>query len=133
MGKLAIAAIGGTFLSLALAAPGSAEVTIGADVTQMPSTSNTCAYNESEIQPCVAVTTLLPGLPVASTCDGTITRFRLNGFVRPANSYRLRVVRMDGGGLFTTTASSPPVVLGREGVNEFPTSLPIKAGEYIGL
>jgi hypothetical protein len=133
MGKMAIAAIGGILASLILVTPGSAEVTIGADVTQTPSTSGTCAYNDSEVWPCVVVTTWLPGPPVTSTCDGTITRFRLNGFVRPGNSYRLRVVRMDGDGTFTTTASSAPVVLGIEGVNEFATSLPVKTGEYIGL
>jgi hypothetical protein len=66
-------------------------------------------------------------------CAGTVTRFRLNGFVRPANHYRLRVVRRNADGSFTGTASSAPVAIASEGVNEYATSLPIAAGEQIGI
>jgi hypothetical protein len=68
-----------------------------------------------------------------SPCDGTITRFRLNGFPKPNNRYRLRVVRRNADGSYTGTATSAQVTIGTEGVNEYATSLPISAGEQIGI
>jgi hypothetical protein len=118
---------------LILAPGASADETIGADVTQMPSTKGTCGYASAGERPCLVVTTVLPGRALASPCEGTVSRFRLNGFVKPGNQYRLRVLRNDGGATFTGTASSAPVAIEKDGVNEYLTSLPIKAGEYIGL
>jgi hypothetical protein len=116
-----------------MAPAASADQTIGADVTQMPTTKGTCAPADAEIRPCVIVTTLLPGRMLTSPCNGTITRFRLNGFVRPNNHYRLRVVHNNGNGTYTGTASSAQVAIQADGINEYATSLPIAAGEAIGI
>ena len=111
----------------------SADTTIGANVNQQTSESGTCGFNSALERPCTLITTVIPGQTMTSPCDGTITRFRLNGFPRPANSYSLRVIRINGDGTYTGTATSAPVAIAAEGVNEFPTSLPISAGETIGI
>ncbi len=111
----------------------SADSTIGAYVNQNPSTSGTCGYKAASERPCLFVDTIIPALATTAPCDGTVTRFRLNGLPKPNNHYRLRVVRQNADYTFTGTAGSDPVTLTTDGVNEFVTSLPIKAGEYIGV
>lgn len=111
----------------------SADSTIGAYVNQNPSTSGTCGYKAAGERPCLFVDTVIPALATTAPCDGTVTRFRLNGLAKPSNHYRLRVVRQNADLSFTGTASSGPVTLTTDGVNEYVTSLPIAAGEYIGV
>ena len=82
---------------------------------------------------CTIVTTVVPGQTMTAPCTGTVTRFRLNGLPRPANHYRLRVVRKNADGSFTGTATSDQVTITAEGVNEYSTSLPIAAGEMLGI
>ncbi len=112
-----------------------AEVTIGADVNQTTSESGTCGFALSTERPCVIVTNSIYGDPWSLTapCSGTVTRFRLNGFPRPENQYALRVVHRNPDGTYTGTATSAPVSIATEGVNEYATSLPIATGELIGV
>jgi hypothetical protein len=111
----------------------SADVTIGANVNQVTSESGTCGFKTPTERPCLLVTSVIPGQTMTAPCSGTITRFRLNGFPRPANHYSLRVVRPNSDGSLTGTATSAEVAIDVEGVNEYPTSLPILAGEQIGI
>lgn len=121
-------------LGLAFASPaGAAEVTIGANVNQATTESGTCGYKTANEPPCVLVTSVIPGQTMTSPCDGTITRFRLNGFPKPKDHYSLRVVTKNADGTFTGTATSAPVSIATEGVNEYPTSLPIATGQEIGI
>jgi hypothetical protein len=120
-------------MAVALAPASSADVTIGANVTQSTLNSGTCGFESMTERPCTFITSTIPGQTMTAPCAGTVTRFRLNGFVRPANHYRLRVVRRNADGSFTGTASSSPVAIATEGVNEYTTSLPIAAGEQIGI
>ncbi len=120
-------------IAVALAPASSADVTIGANVTQGTLNSGTCGFALTTERPCTFITSTVPGQTMIAPCAGTVTRFRLNGFVRPANHYRLRVVRRNADGSFTGTASSAQVVIASEGVNEYPTSLPVAAGEQIGI
>jgi len=123
-----------TVLAAAFAAPASAaEVTIGANVNQATSESGTCAFQSAAQRPCTFITGAIPGQTMIAPCSGTITRFRLNGFPKPADHYSLRVVRRNADGSFTGTATSAVVSIGVEGVNEYATSLPIAAGEGIGI
>jgi hypothetical protein len=119
-----------------LCAPATASaetVTLGPNLNQLTNQSGTCGFEMAAERPCTIVTNLVPGATLASPCDGTVTRFRLNGFVRPANRYSLRVVRRNAGGSFTGTATSAEVSIAATGVNEYATSLPISAGEQIGI
>jgi hypothetical protein len=120
-------------MAVALAPASSADVTIGANVNTSTLNSGTCGFASPAERPCTFVTSTIPGQTMNAPCAGTVTRFRLNGFVRPANHYRLRVVRRNVDGSFTGTASSAPVAIASEGVNEYATSLPIAAGEQIGI
>lgn len=120
-------------MAMAVAPVSSADVTIGANVTQSTVNSGTCGFATMAERPCTFVTSTIPGQTMTAPCAGTVTRFRLNGFVRPANHYRLRVVRRNADGSFTGTASSAQVAIASEGVNEYATSLPIAAGEQIGI
>jgi hypothetical protein len=130
----ALALIAMTILAAMFWAPlSSADTTIGAYVQQNPSTSGSCGYKAASEQPCLFVDTIIPGLAATAPCDGTVTRFRLNGIPKPNNHYRLRVVRRNADESFTGTASSAPVTLAVDGVNEYVTSLPIATGEYIGV
>lgn len=120
-------------LALAFAVSASADTTIGANVNQTTSERGTCGYKAALERPCVLITSVIPGQVMTAPCDGTITRFRINALVRPNNHYSLRVIRINGDGTFTGTATSAPVTPTIEGVNEFSTSLPISAGETIGM
>ncbi|GEM_PF-2800802 len=120
-------------IAVALAPASSADITIGANVNQITATSGTCGFLSSMERPCTFITSTIPGQTMIAPCDGTVTRFRLNGFPKPANHYRLRVVRRNADGSFTGTASSAQVAITTEGVNEYATSLPIAAGEQIGI
>ena len=80
-------------IAVALAPASLADVTIGANVNQTITHEGTCAPATPSQRPCTIVTTVVPGQTMSAPCDGTVTRFRLNGFVKPANHYSLRVVR----------------------------------------
>jgi hypothetical protein len=112
---------------------GAAEVTIGANVNQATSESGTCGFMTPAERPCTFITSVIPGQTLIAPCSGTVTRFRLNGLPKPANHYSLRVVRKNPDGSFTGTATSAEVAITAEGVNEYPTGLPIAAGEEIGI
>jgi hypothetical protein len=120
---------------LAPAAADAAEVTIGAQVDQPTPESGTCAFEDPGDRPCLIVTNTILGQEqlLTSPCDGTVTRFRLNGIPRPANHYSLRVVRRNSDGSYTGTATSAPVAIATEGVNEYATNLPIAKGELLGI
>ncbi len=120
---------------LAPAAAQAEEVTIGANVDQITPESGTCAFDNAAQRPCTIVTNIVleGSRQLTSPCDGTVTRFRLNGIPRPANHYRLRVVRRNDDGSYTGTASSATVQIGSEGVNEYATNLPISKGELLGI
>jgi hypothetical protein len=120
-------------IAVSLAPASSADVTIGANVNQSTSESGTCGYNLPSERPCTFVNDIVPGQMMTAPCTGMITRFRINGFPKPANHYRLRVVRRNADGSYTGTATSAQVAIGAEGINEYTTSLPIAAGELIGL
>jgi hypothetical protein len=110
-----------------------AETTIGPDVSQPTTNSGTCGFEKSTERPCLFVNNLIYNAATKSPCDGTITHFRLNGFPRPLNEYSLRVVRQNPDGSYTGTATSAPVTIATEGVNEYATDLPIAAGEMLGI
>jgi hypothetical protein len=118
-------------LTAALAvAPAYADTTIGSDVNDSPTTMGTCFGNPTFS--CVVVpTSLTSGAQLTSPCDGTVTRFRING-VPTANTYRLRVIHLSGT-TATAVSSSSAVSLAVNGINTFPVSLPIHTGDQFGL
>jgi hypothetical protein len=123
------------FVAIAAAPAPAAEVTIGADVNGHPGFQGqgTCAYTSPADRPCVIITTKLPGRMLTAPCDGTVVRWRMNG-IPSADTYAVRVVHRNTDGSYTGTSTSAPVSITVDGVNPpYPTSLPIKQGDYVGI
>jgi hypothetical protein len=122
----------------AMVAPAAAEtVTVGANLNSPPGFAGegTCAFDDPGDRPCVIVSTRIAGSAnLTAPCDGTVVRFRLNGHVKPGNSYSIRVMRRSSAGSeFTSLTKSAAVQIQQEGINEYATSLPIAAGDYVGI
>jgi hypothetical protein len=114
-------------VSAVAAVPAHADTTIGGQVTGPEHDLGTCFGT-----PCVVVPTSLPSASqLTSPCEGSVSRFRING-VPTVNTYRLRVVHLSGSTATAVSASSP-VSLSVDGVNTFATSLSIHAGDQLGL
>lgn len=119
----------------AATASGATVYTFGAEINQRPITAGTCGFEHSTERPCVFVDNTITsqaGL-LTAPCNGTIARFRLNGIPHPGNPYALRVLDRNGDGSYTGTATSAPVEIATEGINEYATSLPVLKGESIGI
>jgi hypothetical protein len=135
IGHLALAVAAAMLLFTGVASPAHADTTIGADVNQAFNYTGACdGGGVPANRPCTVVNLATnPARPMQSPCDGTVTRFRLNGVVT-ANTYRLRAVTDNGNGTYTATATSaPPVTIQSPGVNEYAASMPIKQGQYVGI
>jgi hypothetical protein len=70
-----------------------------------------------------------PGAHEASPVTGTIVSYRLEG----EGHFALRVIRPATGGAYTGVSSSALVTASTYGLHSFSTSLPIRAGDLIGL
>src|SRR3954453_6023531 len=82
----------------------------------------------------VTVTNLIlpePGANVTSPVSGTIVSWRLSGAT--GGPFRLRVLTPGGGTTFTGAGTSEPRTPPSTATEAFPTSLPIRAGQQIGL
>jgi len=76
-----------------------------------------------------------PGSSAASPVSGTVVRWRMIGNYG-GGPFTLRVLRPDGTGKFTGAGTSAPFDLApspKGGLQTFSTSLPISAGDLIGL
>ncbi len=77
----------------------------------------------------------MPGAQITAPCTGTITGWHVRGYhsVVPAN-VKLRVLHPNGTGQYTGAGTSSPITLGTtDAVLQASTSLPINAGDFIGL
>lgn len=74
-----------------------------------------------------------PGGLVTAPFDGTITTWRIRGGAPGASSFRLRVLRPAGGGQFTGEGTSADATDADDHGEAIATSLPVQAGDYIGL
>jgi hypothetical protein len=117
----------------AAATDAGADTTIGADINHSFNFTGSCNGGGNPLQrPCAVVILSIPDRAVRSPCDGTVTRYRMNGFAS-ANSYRLRVVHDNQNGSYTPTATSDAVSKSTNGVSEFATNLPIGQDDLVAL
>lgn len=115
------------------AAPANADVTIGTDVNNAIGTLQGTCQGTTISDACVVTwPSLTQGGPVTSPCDGTVTRFRINGAGPTTATYRLRVLHLSGT-TATAVSASGGVPLTTNGVNTFPTSIPIHTGDQVGI
>ena len=84
---------------------------------------------------CTAAQVESPGAQPRSPTAGTIVRFRLRTAAgSEAQQVRFRVLRSSNGVSFTGAGTSPAFALPQTaGVKEFPVSMPVQAGDYIGI
>lgn len=77
--------------------------------------------------------TALPekGANLSSPVNGLIVRWRVQGAV--GGPFTLRVLRPNGQGAYTAVGSSSPATPTGEGVQTFSASIPVKAGDLIGV
>jgi hypothetical protein len=112
------------------AAAQAATVTLGNPLTGPPSVAGNCT------EPTGCTSAILdmadPSAQAAAPFDGTIERWRVAG-AGETFGYQLHVLRSEGAGLYTVTASSAPVEPEGNFIETFVTSLPIHAGELIAL
>jgi hypothetical protein len=128
-----LSAVGGCLAALAFVGVAQAEtVTVGGVLTGPHlGEAATCA-----VEPGCGYMTIDAGPPASgavATADGTVTNWSvLDADAHPG--YSENVVRKNPDGTYTVTASSAEVTPAESvSVQEFPTSLPIHAGEYIEL
>ena len=115
----------------ALAAPGGA---FAATLVGSPLTGNFSSAMRSCTPACTDFNTALPepGANVTSPITGVITRWRMMGNAGGA-SFQLRVVHSAGGGQYIGVGTSSPEIPAGAGPSTFSTSLPISAGDMIGI
>lgn len=121
-----LAAFAATWILIAASGAQASTVTIGSPLTASFVSNTICGA------PCTFAQTALPGAVVASPSDGTIVRWRINGASGPGG-FKLRVLHPAGFGTETgsgTSAEGKPVSIGTQ---VFATSLPIHAGDLIGI
>ncbi len=110
------------------AAPASAAVTIGSELTAPPEGTNSCLGGSGVT--CVIMQTGLPGRQVASPINGVVTRFRSRG---GAGQARLRVVRPGPNGFIFVSSTPYAASAGGTGVSTVPVQMQVRAGDFIAV
>src|SRR5262249_5699698 len=131
MKRIRLAVLGGAAAAcLALTAAPAADANV---VTlESPLTASFGTFNCMSSMPCTFVQTALPGAKLTSPVDGTVVRWRVKNASGPGG-FKLRILRPAGFGTFTgvgTSVAGNPISTGTEA---FPTNLPIKTGDSVGL
>jgi hypothetical protein len=116
----------------ALLAPAAAQartITVGSSLTGSFGVATTFLF------PSLTVTNSVladPEANVVSPVDGVVLRWRL-GPQAAADAYALRVLHPAGGSSFTGAGTSVARVASTTSIQSYPTNLPIRAGDAIGL
>jgi len=132
-GRVAIVAAALAVLASVAAAPQAAAasaVTVGADLSLPMAPVGNC-----EVAAGCGLFPLTAGAPssaTASPIDGTVSAWRIDG-ANTVAGYTVSVLRANGDGTYTVTASAPPVTPAGAGLETFAADLPIQAGEYVAL
>jgi IPT/TIG domain len=105
-------------------------ITIGSPLTSSFPTSVTVLSTTTVT---VAQTSLRdPDANASSPVDGVVRRWQL-GPQAAADTYALRILRPTGTGSYTGVGTSSPIVASTTEFKTVPTSLPIRAGDVLGL
>ena len=123
-----IAAIACVALLAGVSAAQAAVTTIGSNLSSEPEDAQNCG-------PCTEALTGLASAQVTAPCTGTIVAWHVRGFMSSGTGeVRLRVLKPNGSGAYVGAGTSPPITLdATDEVHQASTSLPIGAGDFIGL
>lgn len=122
----AVVALASAWALLTAAGAGATTITVG---SVLPPGSSPTEFKEVK----TLFNTALPekGANLSSPVNGLIVRWRVQGAV--GGPFTLRVLRPNGSGAYTAVGSSAPATPTNEGVQTFTASLPVKAGDLIGV
>jgi hypothetical protein len=135
--RASLLAAGGCLAALLafVGVPRAEAVTVGAVLTGPNLPAGACGKPEVPVIRCGFLTTNaeLPASGAVAAFDGTVTAWSvLDADAHPG--YSVNVLRKNPDGTYTVTASSTEVTPAESlGIQTFPTSLPIRAGEYVEL
>ena len=131
MRRIVLASVLTAVAGFALAAPSGV---FAATLVGSPLTGNFSSSSRSCTPACTDFNTALPepGANVTSPITGVIVRWRMMGNAGGA-SFQLRVVHSAGGGQYIGAGASSPEIPAGAGPSQFSTSLPISAGDMIGI
>lgn len=124
-----VGALAATALALPAGGAEAANVTIGSPLIAPFPLFLAC--NQS-FPTCTFSQFALPGANFVSSVEGTIVKWRALG-ATAGKSYRLRVLNPASATEFTSQQSSAPVTPAGLQLETFPTAIPIKAGQLIGI
>ncbi|MET0559095.1 MAG: hypothetical protein ABW065_10550 [Solirubrobacterales bacterium] len=130
--SLRLAVLAGT-VSAALLAPTSAQartITVGPPLTSPYTVSATFLFPSATVANVAALND--PEANSVSPVDGVVLRWRLPA-QGAADAYALRVLHPAGGSAFTGAGTSVSRVASTTSTQTFATSLPIQAGDAIGI
>jgi hypothetical protein len=119
---------------VAVAVPSSAgaAVTLGSDLTKSVTDLGVMCT-----QPCTQVPRTIPGRQTTAPLDGVVVRWRIKKTDFDWGTVQLRIMRQVSTApvTYVGAGTSAPQAVGSmpTGILEFPTALPIQAGDYIGL
>lgn len=122
----AVAALASAWALLTAAGAGATTITVG---SVLPPGSTPEEFKEVK----TLFNTALPekGANLSSPVNGLLVRWRVQGAV--GGPFTLRVLRPNGNGAYTAVGSSSPATPTSEGVQTFSASIPVKAGNLIGV
>ncbi len=106
---------------------GAAPVTVGDPLTSPVETGPPAGLSATVMNLTIAE----PGAQATSPIDGVVSRWTVKGM--EGGPFRLRILRPAGPDAFTAIGTSAAAAAATTGVETFPTLLPIKAGDTIGL
>jgi hypothetical protein len=121
-----LAALAMAWMLIAASSTQASTVSIGSPLTTSFTSSLLCNPL------CTEALTELPGALVASPSDGTIVRWRVKAAAGPGG-FRLQVLHPAGFDTYTGTGLSEVGTPISFGTQVFPASLPVRAGDLIGL
>jgi len=123
-------AVGIAILGAALPAARADRIVVGSSLSEPGSLKASCAHACTLVQRSIAA----PALTLTSPVDGRVVAWRLVGG-SPSFAYKLRLLRQEGltGYYEGVGTSAPAVPLRLFGIEEFPTGIPVKAGDAIGI
>jgi hypothetical protein len=131
--RATLVAVGSAAALLLFAVAAQAEtITLGPALTGPGSNGYTCSPAIGGGCGEMLLSTSLPSVQIASPVDGTVVRWRIKG-ASSIPGYSLDVLRHNGDGSYTVTASTGSVTPTGNEFETFDTSLRIHVGEYVEL
>lgn len=126
--SVAVAAIACLALLAGASGAQAAPVTIGSNLSATPENAQNCG-------PCTEGLTALSSAQITAPCTGTVIGWSVRGFSESGTGeVKLRVLNPNGSGAYAGAGTSSPITLNStDEAHHASSSLPISAGDFIGV